>query len=160
MDKQSIKGTWDLSMNFLNRYRTLFRNRIVGFLIGRYNLRSEVKRLFIKGEQFVSGTEVVQYNESVYIIALLLICCTIILSFVNAFFLFSLLAIPVILALSNELEIIIASNERIIIIRRALFEKLLKIQHETTILLDQIVLIEYFEEKLDSSFRSPFHAVK
>ena len=133
----------------LVKFQFLSRNRIIGFILGRYNLETESKRLLHKEEQFVSGTEVVKYNESIYILTLLFLFVILILTLFNSIFLILILITPIILLLSNELEIYILTNDRIIVVRRAIFEKLLKIQNETSVALDQIVILSYSRAPLN-----------
>ncbi|MFX0122394.1 MAG: hypothetical protein ACFFAE_02070 [Candidatus Hodarchaeota archaeon] len=117
--------------------------------MGRYNLETESKRLLHKEEQFVSGTEIVKYNESIYILTLLFLLVILILTLFNSIFFLLVLVTPIFLLFSNELELYILTNDRIIVVRRAIFEKLLKIQNETSIALDQIVILSYSRAPLN-----------
>lgn len=59
------------------------------------------------------------------------------------YFVILIIFFPIILLFSNELEMNILTNERIVIIKRTIFERFLRITNESSIALDDIVLIKY-----------------
>lgn len=122
----------------------LTRNKIIGYFIGRYNLDSESKRILNKEEKFISGVEIVQFNESIYILSFIWLLLVVLLAyFLSFYFMILVLFFPVILLFSNELEMDILTNERIVIIKRTIFERFLRITNESSIALDDIVLMKY-----------------
>lgn len=121
--------------------KILQRNRIAGFLLGHYNLENESKRLLTEDEQLISSTETVIYNESIYLLTFVLFSLILAGGLFYPSILIFWVILPIILLFSNELEIFILSNDRIIIVHRSIVEKILRIQNETSIRLDQIVVM-------------------
>ena len=125
-------------------FNFLSRNKILGYFIGRYNLDSESKKILNKNEKYVSGVEITQFNESIYFLSFIWLIFVIIISyFLSIYFLVLLVFFPVILLFSNELEMDILTNDRIVIIKRTIFERFLRITNESSIALDDIVLMKY-----------------
>jgi hypothetical protein len=125
------------------KFPSLYRNRLIGFILGRYELEKESKKLLHTEEQFISGTEIVKYNESIYILNILLFVVILLLAITNTLFIVFLMFIPLLFLFSNELELIILTNDRVIVIKRTILEKIFRIQNETSIPLDQIVILTY-----------------
>ncbi|MFX0116057.1 MAG: hypothetical protein ACFFB3_16015 [Candidatus Hodarchaeota archaeon] len=130
--------------------RLLSRNRLAGFLFGFYNLNKEAKGLMSEDENYISGYQIIQFNESYYILTIFyMIIATILAVLYSLLFLLLLLAVPVFILFSYELELVFLTNDRIIIVKRRVLERLFKIQDETSIKLDQIVILSYSRAPLN-----------
>ncbi|MFX0113790.1 MAG: hypothetical protein ACFFB3_04525 [Candidatus Hodarchaeota archaeon] len=128
----------------------LSRNRLTGFLFGFYNLDKEVKGLLNEDEQYISGYQIVQFNESYYILGIFyIIIATVLAVLYSLFFLLLLLVVPVFILFSYELELVFLTNDRLIIVKRRVLERLFRIQDETSIKLDQIVILSYSRAPLN-----------
>lgn len=71
------------------KFNILYCNKIIGFLIGKHNIKSETKKILNKDEEYISGIEITKFNESIYIFSKLILCLSIILSFYSIFLYFS-----------------------------------------------------------------------
>lgn len=123
--------------------RVKLRNRITGFFFGKYDLENIVRDKLVQKEKYVSGVEIINYNEGMIASAVLLFVISI---FAGAFFPLLFILIPLSLYfifLSLDLELVMLTDERIILEKRGFVEKLLRVNNEISLSLDQIAVISY-----------------
>ena len=120
------------------------KNRITGFVFGKYNLRAIAKELLIKREEYVSGFENIYYDVSLLVGSLISSVLLIILAILfSPWLFFSLLLPPFVIFFALELELVFLSNERVFIERRGTIEKLFKTRNIISISLEQIAVLSY-----------------
>lgn len=123
--------------------RIKLRNRITGFFFGKYDLKSIAREKLVQKEKYVSGVEIINYNEMMIASSVLLFIMSIV---AGAFFppLFILLPISLFfIFLSLDLELVMLTDERVILEKRGFVEKLLRVNNEISLSLDQIAVISY-----------------
>ena len=129
--------------------RIKIRNKLTGFLFGKYNLESIATKKLVQKESYVSGVEIINYNEQMILSSIILMAIGIL---AGIFYPILLILVPFsffLIFLSLDLELVMLTDERIIIEKKGLVEKLLGVNNEISLSLDQIAVISYG--------RSPFN---
>ena len=127
------------------RLQGYIRNRIAGLIFGRYELEKLAHNYMTKQETYIKGIEIIHWGEIIYLILIFLIILNIAVSFYIAPFLivFSIIYVPILLLVATELELIMLTDERVLIEKRTLIEKITRTQQFQSISLDQIAMISY-----------------
>ncbi len=129
------------------RYK--LRNKLTGIIFGKYDLKKIAKNKLVHDEKFVSGLEIIYYNEIMIFISIVIGLLSILFTFKSLFAIIPLIISMYLIFLSLELELIFLTDERIIIEKRGILEKILNTQSELSLSLDQIAVLKYS--------RAPFH---
>ncbi len=125
-------------------FRISLRGKITGFVFGKYNLQNEVENTLIKDEDYISGIEIIFYDEILLLLGFLSSLFVLYISIsINPIFLLILIPITIVIYFSLEVELTYLTNERLIIERRTILEKLLKTSNIKSISLDQVAVISY-----------------
>lgn len=124
--------------------RDKLRNRLTGYAFGKYNLEKQIEEILIKDEEYISGIEIIFYDEIMLLLAGIGSVLSILFGLIVSpiFFVF-LLPITVLVYLSLDVELVYLTSERLIIERRTILEKLLKTSNIKSISLDQVAVISY-----------------
>jgi hypothetical protein len=124
--------------------RDKLRNRLTGYIFGKYVLEKQIEGALIKGEEYISGIEIIFYDELMLILALFGSITSIVLgTIIDPLFFLILIPITTLVYFSLEVELIYLTSERLIIERRTILEKLLKTSNIKSISLDQVAVISY-----------------
>ncbi|MCH8906099.1 MAG: hypothetical protein IH840_03335 [Candidatus Heimdallarchaeota archaeon] len=128
----------------MKNLRSNFRNKITGFIFGKYDLQEVGQRHLIKEEEYISGIEIISYDEVIYLLSLVGVIALVAFSISFSFlFLFLIFPILYVVYLATELELVMLTSERVIIERRSIVEKLLKTSNIQSISIDQIAVISH-----------------
>ena len=98
--------------------RQRLRNKITGFVFGKYYLEKEIDEVLIKDEEYISGIEIIFYSEIVLILTLFSSIASIILAFSQTpLFLILLIPALILIYFSLDVELVYLTSERLIIER-------------------------------------------
>lgn len=123
--------------------RQRLRNRVTGFLFGKYNIEKLGKSKLIHEERYISGVEIINYNEIMIIISFVLLILTVFLNFLSPWYNLTLILPLILIYFSLDLELVMLTDERVIIEKRGVIEKITRIKNETSLSLDQIAVFKY-----------------
>ncbi|MCE7733638.1 MAG: hypothetical protein GPJ54_02090 [Candidatus Heimdallarchaeota archaeon] len=124
--------------------RDKLRNRLTGYIFGKYVLEKQIEGTLIKGEEYISGIEIIFYDELMLLLALFGSIASLTLGIIiDPLFFLILIPITSLVYFSLEVELIYLTSERLIIERRTILEKLLKTSNIKSISLDQVAVISY-----------------
>lgn len=124
--------------------RDKLRSRLTGYIFGKYVLEKQIEGTLIKEEEYISGIEIIFYDEIMLLLALFGSITSIALGIIiNTLFFLILIPITTLVYFSLEVELIYLTSERLIIERRTILEKLLKTSNIKSISLDQVAVISY-----------------
>ncbi|OLS29114.1 MAG: hypothetical protein HeimC2_03090 [Candidatus Heimdallarchaeota archaeon LC_2] len=124
--------------------RKILRNKITGFVFGKYYHEKQIDEILIKDEEYISGIEIIFYSEIILILTIFSVIASIILAFtLTPLFLILLIPALILIYFSLDIELIYLTSERLIIERRTIVEKMLKTSNIKSISLDQIAVISY-----------------
>ncbi|MHA2338477.1 MAG: hypothetical protein ACXACX_14320 [Candidatus Hodarchaeales archaeon] len=133
------------SMGIKGWWKRVFRNRIAGFIFGRYQLENVAKNYMTKREKFIKSVEIIFWGEEVYLILGILIAINLIAGYFISPILLILILIytPFLLLMGSELELIMLTDERVLIEKRTIIEKISRTQQFQAVALDQVAMINY-----------------
>ena len=123
--------------------RQILRNRITGFLFGKYNVEKLGKSKLIHEEKYLSGVEIINYNEILIIISALLLVLTVFLNFLSPWYNLILIIAMLLIYFALDIELVMLTDERVIIEKRGVIEKITNIKNEVSLSLDQIAVFKY-----------------
>ena len=130
--------------------RTIFRNRMAGFIFGRYNLKRIASDLKTEEEEYISGIEIIHFNELIYLITAMIFIGSLLLFYLISFiFIILIIFLPFLIYIGMELELVMLTTERVLIEKRTIIEKLTRTQQLQTISVDQIAMITYGRSPLN-----------
>ncbi len=134
------------------RIRKFLKKTSALFILGKSDLKEESRDILMENEELIATTEIVYYSEMFYaLIFVVLIANLGVIFFLiwtgNLIF----IIIPLIVILfsilmlyyATEVQKIFLTNERLVINHLSLFEKILRVPRNESILLDQIAIIKY-----------------
>lgn len=124
--------------------RLKIRNNITGAIFGKYNLDEQVTEYLVNDEEYISGLEIIEYNENLYLLSIIFAILSIGMSILyTPLFLLLILISLYLIFISTELELVYLTSERLIIEKRTFVEKILKTNNVKSISVDQIAVVSF-----------------
>ncbi len=118
-------------------------NKFKQLVFGKYDLQTIFNKHKIRKEMLIASQDILYYSEIPITLAFLIVVATLFFSYaVNPIFLVALLISPVMMYFSISLEFVFLTDERIIVEKRTILDKVLSTRSITNIALDQISMIK------------------
>jgi hypothetical protein len=111
----------------------------------KYQLENVAKNYMTKQEQYIKSIEIIFWGEEVYLILAFLLSVNLIAGYLISPILLLLILVytPFLLLMGSELELVMLTDERVLIEKRTIIEKISRTQQFQSVALDQVAMINY-----------------